>query len=156
VLPAVAVAIALIVPGTLYQVDNMRAAINGGLQAHFLTDDEHDALRWLDDNPEPGGVLTPAYSGAVVPAWTGRETWIGAGSWTPDFTERDLVTKALFSGQIDRARAREVVRVSGARFLYADCAGRADLEPLLAGVTDPPRRFGCAAVYRVRGSVSGG
>ena len=33
---------------------------------------------------EPGGVLAPVYTGIAVPAYTGRETWIGAGSWTPD------------------------------------------------------------------------
>ena len=150
VVPSVAIAFVLIVPGTLYQVDNMREAINGGLQAHFLTTGEHDALRWLDSSDEPGGVLAPAYSGTVVPAYTGRETWIGAGSWTPDFKARDLLTKALFSGQLDRARAEEVVRLSGARFVLVDCAGRADIGPLVARVTDPPRRFGCAAVWRVR------
>lgn len=148
--PAVAIAFVLIVPGTLYQVDNMRDAIRGGQQAHFLTPGEHDALRFLDESREPGGVLAPAYSGTVVPAYTGRETWIGAGSWTPNFLERDLVTKALFSGQLDRARAEELVRLSGARFLLVDCAGRADIEPLVTRVTEPPRRFGCAAVYRVR------
>ena len=43
--PAIAVAALLIVPGTLYQVDNMRDAINRGFQAHFLEPEEHDALR---------------------------------------------------------------------------------------------------------------
>ncbi len=148
--PAVAVAALLIVPGTLYQVDNMRAAINGGLQAHFLKDDEHDALRWLDDHEEPGGVLAPVYSGTLVPAYTGRETWIGAGSWTPDFEARHRASEDLFAGRVSPAAAERVVRDSGARFLLSDCHGRADIERLVARVTDPPRRFGCAAVYRVR------
>jgi hypothetical protein len=149
-LPAVAMAALLVVPGTLYQVDNMRDAINGGLQAHFLTDDEHDALSFLDQSSEPGGVLAPVYSGTVVPAWTGRETWIGAGSWTPDFEKRRLASEALFGGRVDRVAAERIVRGSRARFLFSDCHGRADIEPLVAGVTDPPRRFGCAAVYRVK------
>jgi hypothetical protein len=148
--PAVAVAALLIVPGTLYQVDNMRDAINGGLQAHFLTTGEHDALRWLDDAPEPGGVLAPVYSGTVVPAYTGRETWIGAGSWTPDFEDRRLASEALFEGRVDLVTAERIVRDSGARFLFSDCHGRANIAPLVGRVTYPPRRFGCAAVYRVR------
>jgi hypothetical protein len=41
------------------------------------------------------------------------------------------------------------VRRSGARFLLADCQRRVDLAPLLRRVAGPPRRFGCAAVYRV-------
>jgi hypothetical protein len=150
VVPAVALAALLVVPGTLYQVDNMRAAVNGGLQAHFLTDGEHDALSYLDSAPEPGGVLAPVYSGTVVPAYTGRETWIGAGSWTPDFEARRLVSEGLFSGRVDRATAERVVRDSGARWLLSDCHGRADIGPLVARVTEPPRRFGCAVVYRVR------
>jgi hypothetical protein len=31
----------------------------------------------------------------------------------------------------------------------SDCHGRADIEPLVRGFTDPPRRLGCATVYRV-------
>jgi hypothetical protein len=150
VAPAVAVAALLVVPGTLYQVDNMRKAVNGGLQAHFLETGEHDALSWLDSSREPGGVLAPVYSGTLVPAYTGRETWIGAGSWTPDFAERRLASEALFAGQVDRSTAERIVRDSRARFLLSDCHGRADISRLVAGVTDPPRRFGCAAVYRVR------
>ena len=149
-LPAIAVAALLIVPGTAYQVDNMRAAINGGLQAHFLRDAENDALRFLDAAPEPGGVLAPVYTGTVVPAHTGRETWIGAGSWTPNFEERRLATEGLFAGRVDRATAERIVRDSGARWLLSDCHGRADIARLVAGVTEPPRRFGCATVWRVR------
>jgi hypothetical protein len=150
VVPAVLVAALFVVPGTLYQVDNMRAAINGGEQAHFLTPGEHDALTWLDQEDEPGGVLAPVYSGTVVPAYTGRETWIGAGSWTPEFDQRRLVSEALFSGKVDASQAERIVRDSGARFLLSDCHGRADITRLVAGFTDPPRRFGCASVWRVR------
>jgi hypothetical protein len=49
-----------------------------------------------------------------------------------------------------RARALRVVRGSGVRFLYGDCQGRADLEPLLRGELAAVRRFGCATVYELR------
>jgi len=39
---------------------------------------------------------------------------------------------------------------SGARFLLSDCHGRADITRTVAGFTDPPQRFGCATVWRVR------
>ena len=39
---------------------------------------------------------------------------------------------------------------SGARFLLSDCHGRADITRTVAGFTDPPRRYGCATVWRVR------
>jgi hypothetical protein len=153
VLPALAVAALLIVPGTLYNVDQMRDAIDKGFQAHFMEPGERDALRHLDDEDEPGGVLAPAYLGTAVPAYTGRETWTGAGSWTPDFDARSLAAVALFEGQLSRQRGEELVRRSGARFLFSDCHDRADperLSALLARVTESPRRFGCATVWRVR------
>jgi len=43
-----------------------------------------------------------------------------------------------------------VVRSSGARFLYSDCHGRANIARIVSSFTDPPRRFGCATVYRVK------
>ena len=149
--PAVAVAALLIVPGTAYRVDNMRKAVAVGRQPHFLTDGEHDALNALSGDPERGGVLTPVYMGLLVPAYTGRETWIGAGSWTPDFTARQRQVEDLFAGRLSPARARALVRRSHARFLLSDCHGRADIAPTVAAFTDPPKRYGCATVWRVRG-----
>ena len=96
-------------------------------------------------------MLAPVYLGIAVPAYTGRETWIGAGSWTPDQPGRAEAAEALFAGRLDAAGAEALVRRSGARFVLGDCHGRADIGALLAGFTDPPRRFGCATVWSVRG-----
>jgi hypothetical protein len=148
--PAVAVVALLVVPGTLYRANELRDAVNRGYQPFFLTAEERDALRHLEARPEDGGVLTPVYSGLLVPAYTGRETYIGAGSWSPDFDARLEATEALFGGRMGRAEAERLVRSSGARFLYSDCHGRRDITALVSGFTEPPRRFGCAAVYRVR------
>jgi hypothetical protein len=147
---AVTAVLLLCVVGTAYRANELREAVNLGRQPFFLTASERDALRHLEERPEPGGVLTPVYSGIVVPAYTGRETWIGAGSWTPDFAERQEATEALFSGELDERQAGDLIRDSGAAFLYSDCHGRADIERLVRPFTDPPQRFGCAAVYRVR------
>ena len=89
----------LIVPGTIYRVDELRKAVNAGRQPFFLTDGEHAALRWLDRSPTPGGVLAPVYSGLLVPAYTQRETWIGAGSWTPDFRAREQAAERPVLGR---------------------------------------------------------
>jgi hypothetical protein len=148
--PALAAAAILIVPGTLYNAQQMRDAINKGFQAHFMEPGERDALRHLDGEDEPGGVLAPAYLGTAVPAYTGRETWTGAGSGTPDFVERSQEAVRLFEGELARPEAEALVRRSGARFLFSDCHDRADVTALLARVTEPPRRFGCATVWRVR------
>jgi hypothetical protein len=148
-LPALAVAALLIVPGTAYNGDQIRDAINKGFQAHFMTGGERAALRYLDEVDEPGGVLAPAYLGTAVPAYTGRETWTGAASWTPDFAERSQAAIDLFEGRLSEAGARALVRRSGARFLFSDCHDRADVSRLVRGFTDAPRRFGCATVWRV-------
>ena len=148
--PAVAVAAVLVVPGTAYRIDNMRKAVSVGRQPHFLTDGEHDALTALSRDARPGGVLTPVYMGLLVPAYTGRETWVGAGSWTPDFTARQQQAERLFAGRLSPSQAAALVRRSGARFLLSDCHGRADIARTVAGFTDPPHRYGCAAVWRVR------
>jgi hypothetical protein len=148
--PALAVAFLLIVPGTAYRVDNIRKAVAVGRQPHFLTDGEHDALTALSRDKRAGGVLTPVYMGLLVPAYTGRETWVGAGSWSPDFNARQQDTENLFDGRLSPAQAQALVQRSRARFLLSDCHGRADITRTVAGFTDPPQRFGCATVWRVR------
>jgi hypothetical protein len=146
---AVAVCLVLIVPGTAYRVDQMAGAVERGYQPFFLTAEERDALRALEDDPEPGGVLAPIHMGMLLPAYTGRETWVGAGSWSPQFDQRTQEAEALFQGGLDRAAAEALVRRSGARFLLSDCRGRVNIDRIVAGFTDPPRRFGCATIYRV-------
>jgi hypothetical protein len=147
---AVTAVLLFCVVGTAYRANELREAVNLGRQPFFLTASERDALRHLNETPEPGGVLAPVYSGIVVPAYTGRETWIGAGSWTPDFDQRRDRTEALFEGELDESEAGALIRDSGAAFLYSDCHGRADIEEIVRPFTDPPQRFGCAAVYPVR------
>lgn len=146
---AASVVLVLAVVGTAYRVDAIRGGVNIGRQPFFLEPGEHEALRWLDRLDEPGGVLTPAYLGAAVPAYAGRETWIGVFSWTPSFLGRERAALALFAGRLDPGEARALVARSGARFLLVDCQGRAELADVVEGFTARPVRFGCAAVYRV-------
>jgi hypothetical protein len=63
---------------------------------------------------------------------------------------RQQLTEALFSGELGEREAGELIRDSGAAFLYSDCHGRADIDQLVRPFTDPPLRSGCAAVYPVR------
>ncbi len=153
-LPTLATALALgllVVPGTLYRADELRGAVRAGHQPFFLEPGERDALRWIEASPVRGGVLTAVYSGILIPAYTGRETWIGAGSWTPDFARRQALTERLFGGRASIGEAERIVREAGPRFLYTDCHGRADISRLVAGVVaGPARRFGCARVWQVR------
>ena len=148
--PAAVVVAFFVLPGTAYNADHMLDAINKGFQAHFMEPEEHDALRHLDEEPEPGGVLAPAYLGTAIPAYAGREIWVGAGSWTPDFGTRNQQADDLFNGKLSVAQGEALVRRSGARFLFSDCHGRPDLTRRFAGFTEAPRRFGCATIWRVR------
>jgi hypothetical protein len=148
---AILIAAVMIVPGTLYRADELRAAVSTGYQPFFLTRGEHDALAYLDRLPVAGGVLAPVYSGLLVPAYTGRETWIAAGSWTPDFTARRQAAERLFGGRMTPTQADTLIRSSRAGFLFSDCHGRADISRLVAAVARPLRRFGCATVYEVLG-----
>jgi hypothetical protein len=147
---AVAVVLALCALGTAYRANELREAVNLGRQPFFLEPDEREAMRYLEARPHPGGVLTPVYSGIVLPAYTGRETYIGAGSWTPNADARREEAEALFGGRMTSAEARAFVRRSGARFLYSDCHGRADIDRIVRPFTGPPKRIGCATVYEVR------
>lgn len=147
---AIAAVVVLCAAGTAYRANELREAVVLERQPFVLDAGERAALRYMEAAGPEGGVLTPVYSGIVVPAYTGRETWIGAGSWTPDFERRRLLTERLFSGRMPAGQARAVVRASGARFLYVDCHDRGDIGPSVRAFADPPRRFGCASVYRVR------
>ena len=146
----------LVVPGTLYRVDQLRGAINAGRQAFFLEPGERDAMRWLERQPGPGGVLAPVADGAYISAYSGRPVWIGAGSWTPNFAARELAVEAFFSGSASPAIDRKLLESSGARFVYASCrVGPAMDAKLTQLVSGQARRFGCARVWEVRPPAGG-
>jgi len=153
--PRWAVAAALVVmiaPGLAHKLDIAATNIHKGQDPYFVLGDERRALDWLEHDPRPGGVLAPLYSGQLVPSATGRETWVGALSWSPDFTRRSGLATQLFEGKLTPARARALVLASRARFLYAQCgtAAGARLAPVLAGLVESVERFGCATVYVLR------
>ncbi len=118
--------------------------------ANYITDDERDALAFLQRDPDPGGVLTRFYLGEVVPARTGRQTFVGDCLWSePRCIPRSLAADALFDGSMSRAQARRFVARSGARFLLADCRDHVDMAALLGPMVVAVRRFGCATVYEL-------
>ena len=152
----VAVVGLLTVPGIAYRADELRGAVKAGRQAFFLEPGDRDALRWIESRPGPGGVLSTNADGSYIPAYTGREVWTGAGSWTPDQGLRALGADALIAGRLTPTEAAQLVSASGARFIFASCRDRAALETELAGVVaGPPRRFGCARVWEVREPAGG-
>lgn len=151
--PAVAVAALLVVPGTIYRLQLLRDVIRSPAQAHFVSSSESAALDWLARNPRRGGVLASTELGAVVPARTGRQTWVGAFSWTPDVFVRRVLATQLLRGALPPARAASLIRSSGAAFVLASCRNARRPPRLPASAVLPPVRFGdCAAVYPVRGA----
>jgi len=151
-LPAVVGATAVLaatLPGLLFSADFEHRAIRSDQQPFLLRGDEARALAFLDHAPGAGGVLSSGRLAAAVPAYTGRRTWQGHLSWTPDFPTRAAEASDLFAGRLRSAAARELVRRVGARFLLADCAERRDLAPLLGPVLRAAHRFGCASVYEL-------
>jgi hypothetical protein len=150
---AAAALFVMVVPGTLHKADVFRNSVQSGGDPYFVFDGERELLKTLDRDPRAGAVLAPTYAALLVPSRTGRETWVGPFSWTPDWERRAELSNDLFEGRLSTAEARRVVIESRARWLFADCRPlalarlEAQIRPLLAR---PPQRFGCARLYELK------
>jgi hypothetical protein len=120
---------------------------------NFISHDERHALDYLASNPKPGGVLTRAYMGLLIPEATGRRTYVATCVWSePNCsgpTGRVAMTANLMLGLLRPADARAFVSATGARFVFEDCRSNANIAKLLGSMVVSARRFGCAAVYEV-------
>jgi hypothetical protein len=148
---AAATLVALTVPGTLdmLHVAHVHTTPRTG-RGNFVTPAENAALAYLAHDPRGGGVLTSFYLGMVVPAHTGRRTYVGDCYWSQPYCERrNELAEKLLGGDMAPARARAFVLRSGARFVLGDCRSR-DLASALATIVGEVRRFGCASVYVIR------
>ncbi len=122
---------------------------------NFITKDEHHALNYLAKTPDRGGVLTRSYLGALIPAKTGRRTFVGDCLWSqPGCYDRVGIAQQLFAGTLPTGQARTFVQQSGARFVLADCETTADLGHVLAPFNPTIHRFGCASVYELNAPSS--
>jgi hypothetical protein len=138
-------------PGIAHKFSVAVNSIRAAGDPYFVFAGEQQALDALERDPRPGGVLAPAYGGHMLPYRTGREVYVGALSWTPDWSQRVAATQDLFEGSMDAAEAQALARRSGARFAFADCRpGLRDLRPLLGPLIEQVERFGCATVYVLR------
>jgi hypothetical protein len=142
---------AVTIPATAYELSIARdfmAPTTGN--ANFITGDESSALRYLGRDRVAGGVMTRFYLGALVPAQTGRRTFVGNCVWSePRCTPRAQLVQRLFDGSLSASAARRFVARSGARFVLADCQSGIDLTRSLAPLTVSIHRFGCATVYEL-------
>ncbi|MGA9856721.1 MAG: hypothetical protein WBQ18_02595 [Solirubrobacteraceae bacterium] len=152
---AAAIAVGVI-PANVYALSSAHIYVNPTLgNANFITKDERAALTYLARDKDPGGVMAQFYLGEVIPARTGRRTFVGDCLWSePACMPRSLTADALFEGQLSKAASQRFVRQSGARFLLESCSKQVvDLTDKLAPMITDIRHFGCATVYEL-GSAS--
>jgi hypothetical protein len=148
----VAAALALMtLPGIAHKLEVAVHSVRAAGDPYFVFPGEQAAMDALQADPRPGGVLAPAYAGHMLPYKTGREVYVGALSWTPDWERRVVDTQRLFEGDPSDAEARSFVERTGARFVFVDCRpGLRDLEPVLRPLLESVRRFDCATLYVLR------
>ena len=139
-------------PGLAHKLEVAFNSIRSAGDPFWIFPDEHRALDFIERDPRAGGVVSPTYAGYMIPYTTGRESYIGQFSWTPDWKRRQKLVDGIAGGTITGAAARRVVRDSHARFVFVDCRpGLADLSRSLGPMLERTVRFGCASVYVVRG-----
>ncbi len=147
---ALAVAV-LTIPATVYLMHLVAglAAPTAG-NPNFISANERSALRYLAHAPQKGAVVTRFYLGSVVPAETGRSTYVGDCLWSePECLSRAYQVQVLFNREMTPTQARTFVRSTGARFFLADCSAPAVLRQDLAPISVSVRQFGCASVYEL-------
>jgi hypothetical protein len=143
--------VAVTVPTIVYELGNARtlAAPTYG-NANFISRDEHLALRYLARDRARGGVFSRFYLGSVIPAETGRRTFVGHCLWSePGCGSRAKLAQHVFDGTLPAAALRAIVQLSGARFVLDDCELPGELSRPLAPMLVSVRRFGCATVYKL-------
>ena len=155
--PALVVALlaVMIVPGWIHKAEVAANSVHKAGDPYFVFPSEEHAIAALAHDPRPGGVLAPAYDGHMLPYQTGREVYVGALSWTPDWDRRVRTTRALFETGMPAGRARAFVRSTGARFVFVDCRpGLLDVTATLRPLLGEVHRFGCATLYVLRAPAS--
>ena len=147
----VVVLFVMTVPGIAHKLEVAVNSVRAAGDPYYVYPGEQAAMDALEADERPGGVLAPAYGGHMLPYKTGREVYLGALSWTPDWEQRVAATQELFEGEPSNAEARAFVRGTGARFVFVDCRpGLRDLEPVLGPLLEDVRRFDCATLYVLR------
>ncbi len=143
---------AVTIPATVEQLSSAHIFMgpykNDG---NFIRSDEQRALSFLARYKQPGGVLAPFYLGMVVPAITGRHTYIGDFLWSvPNYPERFKQSFNLFKYPEPGPTARAFVLSTGARFVLNDCHGHAGgLVNKLAPISRAIYPFGCSTVLEI-------
>jgi hypothetical protein len=139
------------IPATAYEL--VTAAVNVAPNvgnANFISRDEKRAITYLAHDKQRGGVITRFYLGAIIPAETGRRTFVGHCLWSePGCDPRSEIAQQLIDGTLPASAARSLVLTTGARFVLSDCLTNVDLTRVLGSLVRKVDRFGCASVYEI-------
>jgi hypothetical protein len=144
-----ALVIVLTLPGAIHIARSLLQTIGDGRSGQVMSQSDRAALRYLASRPGTGGVLAAEPLSAVVPAFTGKPTWVGHPLWTPDFSQRAAAAQAIAEGRVSAAAAGRAVLLSNATYVLAGC-GSPNLGRLLTPILRRSVRFGCDEVYVVR------
>jgi hypothetical protein len=142
-------ALILTVPGALHVGHSLLQTIGDGRSGQVMSRSDRAALRFLAARPGPGGVLAAAPLSALVPAFSGRPTWVGHPLWTPDFSQRAAAAQAIAENRLPAVAVRRAVLLSGARYVLTGC-GSPNLRRALAPILSQSVRVGCDEVYVLR------
>ncbi len=140
----------LTVPSFIHKVGLARTNIHEDLYPYYVLKDEGRALNVLEHDPRPGGVLAAEYASNVIPYQTGREAYVGALSWSPNFDRRRDLANKLFNGKMSPTVAQDFVISTHARFLFSGCRLAADLTRTLRPILADVRHYGCATIYELK------
>jgi hypothetical protein len=143
---------AFTIPAGAYEMSSASQYISPAVgNANFVSAGLGRALAYLARDPQPGGVLTRAYVGVVVPGLTGQNTYVGGCQWSqPNCSGRTTGAEALFDGTLTPPAAQSFVLGTAARFVLSGCGWGTDLAKPLAAITRSVHRFGCASVLEIR------
>jgi hypothetical protein len=153
VVPAV---LLLAVPGTVHRMQLAHTSISLHYFPYYVEEDESRALAWLNSQPGDGYVITDPYGGMLVPAYTGKEAYVGPRSWSPNWSVRAKKAGDLLVGATNPSATQAFLKTNHARWIFAECLKDGSPLPSIAANIGPlleaEKRFGCARVYTLRGS----
>jgi len=142
---------AFTIPATVSQLEIARRMVRPLVgNANFVLKAEHRALQFLARDPRPGSVISRIYLGQLVPAETGRQTFLGSCLWSqPSCAGRTVTVRKFFTGQLSRVAVRWLIASQHVRFLLTDCRQTSRPDTLYPHLVVAVHRFGCATVYEV-------
>ena len=151
VLPAV---LLMAVPGTVHRMQLAHKSVGYHYFPYYVEPGEQQALAWIDSQKEDGNVMADPYGGLLVPGYTGKESYIGPRSWTPNWTAKSKLSGGLLLGLLGPAGTQNLLRETKTRWVFAECDRHGKALPSIAGNIGPlllaEHRFGCATVYSIR------